>query len=230
MKRLITISAALAIVAAATLSGCSSVAAGMSDGLAAGADGSGGQTSAAWADSEYGTFEAVNVSGTGDSVVPLPAGAQGGLVTATHTGSSNFALQVIDAANAPTIDLLANTIGNYSGITAYGLNSALGEPGTNIQVTADGPWTIGITPLSSAPALPESGSGSAVFVYDGDAATKTLTHDGASNFSVVQYNTGMMSMNLLVNEIGPYQGAVPFVSGPSIVTILADGNWAIAAS
>jgi hypothetical protein len=228
MKRLITISAAITIAVTAGLTGCGSIAEGVSDGMAAA--GGSDKTSAEWADAEYGTFQSTTLNGTGDSVIPLPAGATGGVVTATHAGAANFALSVIDAANAPTLDLLVNTIGNYTGTTAYGLNSSLGEPGTSIKVTADGIWTVTIAPISAAPALAEAGSGDAVFLYDGEAATKTLTHDGAGNFSVVQHDTSVMGMNLLVNEIGQYQGAVPFTAGPSVIKITADGNWVITAS
>jgi hypothetical protein len=33
--------------------------------------------------------------------------------------------------------------------------------------------------------------------------------------------------NLMVNEIGSYQGTVPAVAGPSVVTVTADGRWSI---
>ncbi len=36
--------------------------------------------------------------------------------------------------------------------------------------------------------------------------------------------------NLLINEIGAYQGSVPFMAGPSLLLIKADGAWTIATS
>ena len=74
--------------------------------------------SAEWADETFGTFPATPASGTGDNIVDLPAGATGGIVTATHSGSSNFSITVLDAANGSTGELLVNTIGAYSGTTA----------------------------------------------------------------------------------------------------------------
>ena len=178
-------------------------------------------------DTNYGSFEAFTTSGTGDSVIALPAGVTAGVVTATHQGSSNFVLNVINAANEPTGDLLVNEIGNYSGTTIYGL-LGFGDPGTNLQVSADGAWTVTISPVSSAPefTLPASGTGDAVYLYNGDASAWTITHDGSSNFVVLQYADSSMP-NLAVNEIGAYSGKVPMLAGPSVLHIGADGAWTV---
>ncbi|ACZ31158.1 hypothetical protein Xcel_2140 [Xylanimonas cellulosilytica DSM 15894] len=173
----------------------------------------------------YPVFDVVEQSGTGDSVIAVPAAA--GMVTMTHDGSANFAVVVLDAENASTGDLLANTIGAHSGTAAFGLSAISGDP-ANLQITADGNWTITIAPLASAPALPESGTGDGVFRHDGAAAVWALTHDGSANFAVLQYTDGLFDMPLLVNEIGAYSGTVPAKAGPSIVTITADGNWTLA--
>jgi len=160
----------------------------------------------------------------GDNVVVLPADK--GLVTLTHDGASNFSVVVMDATNSPTGDLLANTIGAYSGTSAYGLNG-FGGPGTSLGISADGNWTVAIAPLSSAGQLPASGVGDGVYLYTGGAASMAFTHDGAANFAVMEYSDGLMGIDLLVNEIGPYQGTVPFRPGPAVVTIQADGGWII---
>lgn len=174
----------------------------------------------------YGTFEAVTTSGAGKSVVTLPAGVPAAMVTAQHSGQSNFALNILDATNQPTGDLLVNTIGNYSGTTAYGMNAFGGDP-VSLQVEADGQWTITIAPLATAPELaaPYQGAGDGVFRYLGGAAQWTFTHAGSSNFAVIQY--GGIMPGLLVNEIGQFQGTVPVTGGPSIVTVTADGAWTV---
>ena len=179
---------------------------------------------ASWAADTYGTFEPVTQQGSGDSIVELPASV--GMVTASHNGSSNFAVIVLDAANESTGDLLVNTIGSYSGHTAYGLNS-FGE-GVRLQITADGAWELTIAPLANAPELAASGSGDGVFLYDGGASAAAMTHDGQSNFAVIEHNDDLFSMGLLVNEIGPYSGTVPLGAGPSVITVSADGGWTIA--
>ncbi|MEW1975388.1 TM2 domain-containing protein [Microbacterium profundi] len=182
--------------------------------------------SASWANSTWGEFAPIQQSGAGDTIIDLPAGATGGVVVATHNGSSNFAVSVLDANNGSTGELLVNTIGAYSGTTAWGI-SALGD-GVKLQVTADGDWTFDIRPMGSAPALAAEGVGDAVFVYDGDAASLTAAHTGSSNFVVMQENSDVFNLGLLVNEIGTYSGTVPLSSGPSVVTIRADGNWSLA--
>jgi TM2 domain-containing membrane protein YozV len=182
-------------------------------------------TPQAWADDTFGTFTPSTVTGAGDSVVPLPAGATAGIVTATHDGSANFALQVLDAQNQSTGELLVNTIGPYTGTTAFGLR-ALGE-GTTVQVTADGAWSITVAPISTAPPLAPAGAGDGVYLYDGPVGTLTATHDGDGNF-VVAENTGtVFEFGLLVNEIGPYSGTVPLSAGPSVVDVLANGAWTL---
>ena len=151
-----------------------------------------------------------------------------GLVSATHDGSSNFALSVLDASNAPTGQLLVNTIGAYKGTTAYGFN-ALGT-GTTIQVKADGNWTITISPVSTAPALVPSGAGDGVFLYSGSASKLTATHDGSRNFNVIEETGKAFNFGLLINEIGAYSGTVPLSSGPSVIVVGANGTWTLQAS
>ncbi|SFR83534.1 TM2 domain-containing protein [Agromyces sp. CF514] len=178
----------------------------------------------AWADETFGTFAPAQQSGTGDSIITLPGTA--GIVTATHNGSANFALSVLDATNTSTGELLVNTIGAYSGTTVYGFNS-FSEPAT-LQVMADGDWTITISPVSTAPLLAPSGTGDAVFLYDGGAAALTATHSGSANFVILEESGEAFSMGLLVNEIGAYSGTVPLSAGPSAISVQADGAWTLA--
>ncbi|KRF29497.1 DUF2510 domain-containing protein [Phycicoccus sp. Soil802] len=174
----------------------------------------------------YGTFARITKKGRGDAIIKLPKGAAAGIVTMTHRGSSNIAASVLDSSNQPTGDLLVNEIGNYSGVTVYGLNDFGGDP-TKIKITADGSWTIRIAPVSSAPVLPKSvtGVGDKVFRYDGSASDWAISHKGSSNFAVIQ--SGGLMPNLAVNEIGNYKGVVPLIEGPSVVTITADGRWSL---
>lgn len=181
---------------------------------------------AAWADGKYGKFAPVSQSGTGDNIVTLPVGSKAGIVTATHDGSANFALSVIDAANASTGELLVNTIGSYKGTTAYGFNS-FGKDAA-IQVTADGNWTITISPISAAPALTTTGAGDGVFLYSGKTGKLTATHDGSSNFTVSEETGKSFDFGLLINQIGAYSGTVPLSGGPTAIVVTADGNWTLA--
>jgi hypothetical protein len=176
----------------------------------------------------YPVFDPVERSGDSDSVIDLPEGIGQAMVTATYEGSGNFSVSALDANNQSTGDLLVNTIGSYEGVTALGMFDIAGDP-VRLEVTADGAWTITIAPLSSAPGLPESGSGDGVFRYEGDAATWSVTHDGESNFALSFYTDADFEMPLLVNEIGSYEGESAVGAGLGLVTVNADGSWTITA-
>ncbi len=188
-----------------------------------------GAVAGAWAEDTFGSFAAVTHEGVGDSLLTLPDGVTAGMVTATHGGSRNFVLNVLDESNAPTGDLLVNTIGRYSGVTAYGVTSF--REGVRLKVTADGPWTIAFAPLSSAPLFTGNvtGAGDAVLLYEGRAAALAATHGGTRNFVIHEETGKAFSFGLLVNDIGAYQGTVPLSAGPSLITVDADGAWTLAA-
>lgn len=167
-------------------------------------------------------FEPQTVEGSGASVVPLPAGAEFGVVRATHDGRRNFIVTALDSQNE-RVDGLFNEIGAYSGTTVWGL---LGDTATQLQVEADGAWSLTFEPIGALPelVLPAGGTGDSVLVYRGGAATPTFSHDGERNFIVTAYGD---RRNGLVNEIGQYSGTHAMTAGPSIIVIQADGNWTI---
>lgn len=167
-------------------------------------------------------FEPSTVTGTGASVVPVPAGSALGIITASHDGSSNFALWAMDAANNQ-VDLLVNEIGGYAGTVPWGFKD---EGVTSVQVEADGSWSLTFAPVTAATELtmPTSGTGDSVLLYRGGAATPTFTHAGESNFAVWVYGN---RSDLLVNEIGTYTGMHAMTAGPAFVVVEADGAWTI---
>lgn len=176
-----------------------------------------------WADSSYGTFVPVTQTGTGDSLITLPVGAKAGVVSATYQGGDNFSITVLDAANQSTGQLLVNTIGAYTGTTAYGFNAM--SVGVTLQVSGSGSWTVIVSPVSAVPALPTSGSGDGVFLYSGAATRLTAAYGGSGNFAVLEETGDAFHYGLLVNEIGAYSGTVPLSAGPSVISVTADGNW-----
>ena len=169
----------------------------------------------------YGTFPVLKKSGRGSSVVKLPAGLTAGTLTATHKGSSNFAISAIDSSNQD-VDLLVNDIGNYSGTTFVGENF-IGTP-TKLKITADGSWTIQVKPVAQAPKMKDStsGKGDYVLLYEMPAKDWRFTHSGSGNFAV---NVKGDVDDLLINEIGKYQGVVPMNDGPGVIVITANGSW-----
>lgn len=175
---------------------------------------------------QFPSFDPVTASGTGDDVIELPASQ--GTITATHNGSANFVLTVLDGANAMA-ELPVNVIGSYEGTTAYGLDELSGEA-VSLEIVADGDWEITIAPLANAAEFSESqaAQGDGVYLYTGGSATWAVSHTGESNFVVVYISESLFGWDLLVNEIGSYDGTVAVTSGPAVVVIIADGEWSLA--
>jgi hypothetical protein len=170
-------------------------------------------------------FEAVEFTGEQDGIVELPDGVTQAIVTASHDGEHYFSISSLDEANEATGDMLVNAIGAYTGSTLLG-QYAQGEP-ARLEVTADGAWSITLTPLSDAAALPESGTGDGVYRYDGDAGTWSVVHTGEHYFSLNYYTNADFELSMLATEVGAYDGDVAVTDGPALVVITADGDWTI---
>lgn len=147
-------------------------------------------------------------------------------ISTTQSGG-NFAVINYDSSGN-YIGLLVNRIGSYSGIRPIDFFDY--EHTSRFEITAEGPWRIEILPLTSARSLSVpgklSGSGDDVILLRGSTPDiATISHEGDSNFAVTAYGT--WGPDLLVNEIGSYNGKV-IVSGDAMVMeIVADGNWSV---
>lgn len=155
------------------------------------------------------------------------------IVTMTHTGSSNFIVWLRDS-NGQDVELLVNRIGSFDGSTAFGITDS--GPYA-LDIDADGAWTIGIEQLkpTSAPGVPRTFTGtgpkaSPVFWLDDVLTTFDMSHDGASNFGIWLLDSNGDPVDLLVNEIGDFDGStavgVP-AAGVYILDIEADGAWTV---
>ena len=191
-----------------------------------GGDTDGQQASGAaadWAESTYGSFDPVTVDGSGDEVVPVPDGVEAAIVTIEVQGDSARASSVDDSGSSAGSLYLSGTAGDsMSG--DIGINDY--STATGIDVTAAGDWSVTFAPISSAPALPEAGSGSGIYLYEGDGGPVTLDYQGESNFIIHQVGDGNSS-NMLVNEIDSYSGSATMDPGPSIVRVTSSGDWTI---
>ena len=166
-------------------------------------------------------------SGVGDSVIPieLPDGpGQVAVATLTHAGSSNFAIFTLDD-NLAQQGLIVNTIGAYQGTVLF--NAGFGGDASSLEISADGNWTVtmkSVLSLREFSGNSVTGVGDDVVLYFGDAGPATISHDGSSNFAVWLYGD---TTELAVNEIGPYNGTVRWIAGPTVVAVSADGNWSV---
>jgi hypothetical protein len=150
------------------------------------------------------------------------------VATITHQGDSNFA--VVSYIGPEQSDLLVNEIGTYSG-TVYI------APGVdNLEITADGQWTVARSFVDGATqwdgTTDISGDGDSVVVLTGGSfGTTTIRNQGESNFAIVAYDEFGEYLDLLVNEIGDYEGEVLLpVEDPIVLAINAvGGSWSMSA-
>lgn len=179
---------------------------------------------------EFGPF---TISGSGSEVVSLSVPGDGGaIVDFTHNGSSNFAVWSLDASLGD-IDLLVNEIGPYSG--RRGLNVghfSFGERDVvrHLEIDADGAWSATVRPLSQATAVGSALNGSGDDYVRFTAPTPVTlrsTHNGSSNFSIVAHEPSGAYGDLLVNEIGAYNGTDPVPRGTKFLDVGADGDWTL---
>lgn len=175
--------------------------------------------------------EPQSFSGSGSEVVMLePLGEDVFYASVTHDGSSNVALWTVDE-NGQDIDLLVNEIGGYAGEVALNF----GEDPAALRIEADGNWSIEFVPLQEAPrwdgSTPFEATGDSIVIVDGvaDGLTPvTLTHDGESNFAIWAW--GESYPDLIVNDIGAYDGTTLLPDGTLVLQVDADGTWTISPS
>jgi len=166
-------------------------------------------------------------TGSGDSVVTIakPDGQTSeAIATISYSGDRNFIVTGLDNAYGYA-GLLVNEIGNYSGTVL--LTSEM----TRLEIESSGPWTIQVKSLSQARSFSSGiirGTGDDVLRWYGTTTrTAYITHQGESNFVVWSHQDDEDYPDLLVNEIGEYEGGVVFPGGPATIEINADGSWSI---
>lgn len=146
-----------------------------------------------------------------------------GVLHVSYNGTGNFS--IVSYENDEYDDLLVNNIGSYSG------DVLIDHSGTfSIEINADeGNWNITSSGLTVDDTTSFSGSGDAVTgITSHSGGAWHITNNGSSNFSVIQYGLDSGYMDLLVNEIGNYDGTVMSESGDNIFfKVHSNGNWSI---
>lgn len=151
----------------------------------------------------------------------------------THTGTSNFAVKLLDS-DGQAVDLLVNEIGKFDGSKAVGVVNK-GE--YILDISANGKWTVKIEQPrpTTADAKPRTFTGKGQQVSPFISLSKGLTtfslkHSGASNFAVKLLDSNGQAEELLVNEIGKFDGSKALgisSSGLYLLDISADGDWTV---
>lgn len=135
----------------------------------------------------------------------------------------HFSVTGYDAAGNYT-ELFVNTTDYYNG---YVLDPE--QDTRTLEVDAEGPWTIEVVSLYTAPVLPVgetySGIDDAVLLLPSDCRSAIINGNTLSRyFSVITYGSGY---DLLVNTVDPYSGTVRIDPGATVMTIHAVGGWSI---
>jgi hypothetical protein len=162
-------------------------------------------------------------TGSGSGVVVVEAPPDGSSVLNFSCPACAGPVKVVTNGYPP---LIINKTGPYSGEIL--VDTTDGQSMT-LTVTADADWTASIAPLHDHPTAPlaTSGQGDAVVVITDPATHLALAHDGEGEFSVVVYNADGTS--LTIHESGPYSETLS-VQSPVIMSVIADGVWAITAT
>jgi hypothetical protein len=120
---------------------------------------------------------------------------------------------------------LVNMIGTYPGTALLDIADGSNTPART--VAASGAWTIKVTRIGSAHMLGASarGTSDAVLIYKGAGGVATFTGRGRGNFVVHVYSDA--GKDLLVNEIGAYEGEQVMPAGQAVLQLNADGPWGV---
>jgi hypothetical protein len=171
----------------------------------------------------------VEFSGVGPDVRALtnPA-SEPAIVSFTHDGESNFAVWSLNA-DLGQIDLLVNEIGSYSGVIFLSRGYSFSPSSArHLEIEDAEQWTAKVAPAQSAPQFSTvaKGRGDSVLRYGGNRVRVEITHSGEGNFAVTTFSKEGFYGDLLVNEIGDFDGTVVLPSDEYIV-ISADGDWTL---
>ena len=175
--------------------------------------------------------EPITIAGDGDDIVDVDRPQGLALLHVTgNEAAHHFAVTSYDKGGE-TIDLLVNTTEPYEGYRP--LDFASDEHATRFEISATGPWTLEIIPLSPERIQPfmldvpgefEGEGDLVIFLMDGEPDLATIVGNEVGRYlGVIGY--GQFS-ELLVNTTDPYEGTV-IVAGLPILEIRAEGPWRI---
>lgn len=187
---------------------------------------------------DFATFEPVTVSGgSGQALVPLPAGVDVALVTLTYTTDPGATLgaflvgaddqgEAVDGffmgAGPPAAGEEDSSFAGTGVIDRRGPLSAM----SGIRVLAYGQWSLTFASIGSAPTLsiPTSGTGYTAFRYDGPQTGLLLRgeHPYVRQFTDLgMHGAGQSPVDPGVTE------DTYLIAGPSIVAVEAGGEWSL---
>lgn len=176
----------------------------------------------------------IEYSGSGDKIisnVKIPSGTYKAVMS--NSGRSNFIVKFYESANDSYGDLLANEIGTYNGSVVIRDGETTPTTDGMLEIKSSGKWTIKFERISGTiQGKSVSGTGDVVtgwFQGDGKRQVATFTNSGKSNFVVRVYDE-YGDRDLLVNEIGSYNGQATFTTNSYskyYFEVVSSGKWTI---
>jgi hypothetical protein len=150
------------------------------------------------------------------------------IVEVTHSGSSNFMVESVDATG-DSVSLVVNEVGDYDGLRPLDLER---EQPAALKIRADGRWKVTVMVADKAPKWTGKASGKAgatVLLVDPKAADQDVrfTHKGRSNCTLIVRSA--RGSDLLVNDIGRYGAEMVVPTGTTFIEIESSGSWTLTA-
>jgi len=173
--------------------------------------------------------EPIIFEGSGDDVIQFDKWDGPAIVDAVREGGGHFAITSYDK-DGEYLELLVNTIGPYQGKVSMDLLGFGDTNATMLEISASGPWQISIYPFDrdyqnqvSVPGSYENNTDDLV-VVDGSPSTATfICSDG--HFAV--WGISEDDIDLLVNDIAPYEGKVIVSSSVFLIVVSAGSSWSV---
>ena len=137
-----------------------------------------------------------------------------------------FSIKNFDAEDN-ALAILVNTTAAYSGTVPIDF---LPEDHTRrLEISASGPWTIRVLPLSAAKTLaatPLTGTGDDVILLNSDTRAVRISGNALGPyFGVFAYHAG--TRDLIVNTTTPYAETVTLPEGTTVLEVKAVGEWTL---
>lgn len=177
----------------------------------------------------YGSFPTQRYSGTGSRVIDLGRPIPYAQVVTTAQSSSFISINALNA-NRQNLYSIGSGSRSYSGtgvLHPYPDGVALRYLG----IEATGPWTLEVRDLTSAPILSGTarGSGDAVYLYNGAAATATIsTADSSGRWLSITEFSGYWARDEHHATSSAGTGfSAPVHDGPSIIEVNAVEPWSL---
>lgn len=154
-------------------------------------------------------------------------------ITYKITSHAGFVVD-LDQPDGTNVASVANLVGSAKLTTwAYGSAGAV-----YLDVTAHGPWTIGVVQLAQPPALavPVKFSGTTeittptITFVGGETVTWTFKGDGSFVVDLISTADGTTVQNLVTTTGPGADNTVPYVTGALALRVTASGAWTVSVS